>query len=207
MLEGGGEAAALIRRVDWSRTPLGPIGKWPKTLTTTVAMLLHSRHPMFLWWGAELIQIYNDAYVPSFGVGKHPAAMGQAGRECWPEIWPIIGPQIDDVMQRGHPSWHEDALVPIFRNGAIEDVYWTYGYSPVFEADGTIAATLVVCTETTARVLSERREASMRAEIDMERLRLREFFAQAPAGICVLRGSSLVFEFANDHYRALVGGR
>lgn len=207
MLEGGGEAAALIRRVDWSRTPLGPIGKWPKTLTTTVAMLLHSRHPMFLWWGAELIQIYNDAYLPSFGVGKHPAAMGQRGRDCWPEIWPIIGPQIDDVMRFGKPSWHEDALVPIFRNGAIEDVYWTYGYSPVFDDDGTIAGTLVVCTETTGRVLAATREAGIRADVERERQRLQQFFAQAPAGICILRGTSLRFEFANDQYQALVGGR
>ena len=170
-------------------------------------MLLHSRHPMFLWWGPELVQVYNDAYLPSFGAGKHPAAMGQSGRECWPEIWSIIGPQIDDVMRRGKPSWHEDALVPIFRNGAIEDVYWTYGYSPVFEHDGTIAGTLVVCMETTGRVLATRREAEMRAEVDRQRLRLQEFFAQAPAGICILRGPSLTFEFANDHYRALVGGR
>ncbi len=49
-------------------------------------MLLRSRHPMFLWWGPELVQFYNDAYVPSFGVGKHPAAMGQRGAESWREI-------------------------------------------------------------------------------------------------------------------------
>jgi signal transduction histidine kinase/CheY-like chemotaxis protein len=166
MLAGGGEAAALMRRVDWASTPLGPMTRWPESLRTTVATMLHSRHPMFLWWGPELIQVYNDAYVPSFGVGKHPAAMGQRGRECWPEIWPIIGPQIEDVMERGQPSWHEDALVPIFRNGAIEEVYWTYGYSAVFDADGGIAGTLVVCTETTARVLATREEAATRAQAD-----------------------------------------
>jgi PAS domain S-box-containing protein len=207
MLAAGGEAAALIRSVDWSATPLGPIAEWSSALKTTVAMLLRSRHPMFLWWGPELIQIYNDAYLPSFGIGKHPSAMGQRGRDCWPEIWPVIGPQIDGVMLRGEASWHEDALVPIFRNGAIEDVYWTYGYSPVFDENGTIAGTLVVCTETTGRVLAARRERAMRAEVERERSRLQEFFAQAPAGICIVRGPTLTFEFANAHYRALVGGR
>ncbi len=207
MLRGGGEMGVLIRSVDWAATSLGPMGFWPLSLKTTVAMILHSRHPMFLFWGPELIQIYNDAYMPSFGVGKHPAAMGQRGRECWPEIWHIIGPQIDDVMQRGTPSWHEDALVPIFRNGAIEEVYWTYGYSPVFDDDGAIGGTLVVCTETTGRVLATQREAALRAEVDRDRSRLRQFFAQAPAGICILRGPSLTFEFANEHYRMLVGGR
>ncbi|MDQ3364701.1 MAG: hypothetical protein M3680_04660 [Myxococcota bacterium] len=119
-------------------------------------MLLHSRHPMFLWWGPELIQFYNDAYLPSFGSGKHPGAMGQPGRECWPEIWEIIGPQIEGVMARAEATWNEDQLVPISRNGTVEDVYWTYGYSPVFE-QGAVRGVLVVCTETTRRVLAVRR--------------------------------------------------
>ena len=154
---GSGACADAALRVDWSRTPLGSVAQWPNSLRTTLATMYHSRHPMFLWWGPELIQFYNDAYLPSFGVGKHPAAMGQRGRECWPEIWPIIGPQIDDVMQRGVASWNEDQLVPIFRNGHIEEVFWTYGYSPVFDESDRVAGTLVVCTETTGRVLAERR--------------------------------------------------
>ncbi len=198
---------AQIAQFDWAATPLGPVSRWSRSLKATVAIVVHSRHPMFLWWGPELIQIYNDAYLPSFGVGKHPAALGQRGRDCWPEIWDIIGPQIDDVMSHGVPSWHEDALVPIFRNGAIQEVYWTYGYSPVFDDDGSIGGTLVVCTETTGRVLATRQEAALRAEVDRDRARLQQFFAQAPAGICIVRGPELTFEFANDHYRALVGGR
>ena len=199
--------AAQVRDFDWSLTPLGPPSQWSRSLKATVALLLNSRHPMFLWWGPQLTQIYNDAYVPSFGIGKHPAALGQPGEECWPEIWHIIGPQIADVMQRGIPSFHEDALVPIFRNGRIEDVYWTYGYSPVFDDDGSIGGTLVVCTETTGRVVAAQQEAALRRELVRDRALLQQFFAQAPAGICILRGSELVFESANDHYRKLVGGR
>jgi hypothetical protein len=117
---------------------------------------------MSLWWGPELIQFYNDAYLPSIGRGKHPGAMGQRGRDCWREIWPIIGPQIDDVMSGRGSSFNEDHLVPIFRNGRIEEVYWTYGYSPVFDDRGAIGGTLVVCTETTSRVVAERRVRTMR---------------------------------------------
>jgi len=149
--------AELVRETDWAATPIGPRSRWPQSLATIVEVMLHSRHPMFLWWGPELVQIYNDAYVPSFGVGKHPRAMGQRGADCWQEIWPIIAPQIDDVMTRAKSSWNEDQLVPIFRNGRIEDVFWTYGYSPVFLESGAVGGTLVVCTETTTRVLSERR--------------------------------------------------
>ena len=155
-MEGGGVSGACARSVDWSRTALGPVETWPACLRTLVGVILHSRHPMFLWWGPELIQLYNDAYLPSFGIGKHPAAMGQRGRECWPEIWSVIGPQIEGVMAHGRATWNEDQLIPILRNGRLEDVYWTYGYSPVFDDTG-VAGTLVVCTETTARVVAERR--------------------------------------------------
>ena len=90
---GDGEMAELIRGFDWSRTPLGTMETWPDILVTTVNMLLASRHPMFLWWGPELIQFYNDGYRPSIRSDKHPSAVGQRGMECWPEIWPIIGPK------------------------------------------------------------------------------------------------------------------
>jgi len=118
---------------------------------------------MFLWWGPELIQFYNDAYLPSFGRGKHPAAMGQRGADCWQEIWPIIHPQIVDVLEQGKASWNENQLVPIQRNGRIEEVYWTYGYSPVFDESDQIRGVLVVCTETTAGVLAVRRLGFIRA--------------------------------------------
>ena len=165
-LDGGSVAGQLIRSIDWARTPLGPIAGWPASLKTIVGVLLHSRQPMFLWWGQNLVQFYNDAYLPSFGHGKHPSAMGQRGADCWREIWPIIWPQIDDVMTRAKASWNEDALVPIFRNGRIEEVYWTYGYSPVFDESGGVGGTLVVCTETTTRVVSQRRLRTLRAFVE-----------------------------------------
>lgn len=153
---GGGESARLIRKVDWASTSVGPVDTWPQSLKSLVSMMLHTHQPMFLWWGSDLLQFYNDGYMPSFGVGRHPSAMGQRGRDCWAEIWPIIGPEIAAV-QRGEATFHEDALVPIFRNGRMEEVYWTYGYSPVQEADGSIAGVLVVVSETTSRVVALRR--------------------------------------------------
>ena len=162
-LDGGGISGRLARSLDWSRTPLGAPDGWPQSLKTIVGVILQSRQPMFLWWGPELIQVYNDAYLPSFGAGKHPAAMGQRGRDCWQEIWPIIWPQIDDVMSRGRSSWNEDQLVPVFRNGRLEEVYWTYGYSPVLDDRGGIGGVLVVVTETTSQVVVARRNRTMRS--------------------------------------------
>jgi signal transduction histidine kinase len=151
----------LVRAFRWEDTPLGAIADWPVSLRTSVGVVMHSVHPMFLWWGEQLTQIYNDAYVPCFGEGKHPAALGQAGRACWPEIWSIIGPQIDEVRNGGEPRWYADNLVPIWRNGRIEDVYWSYTYTPVFDEDDRVGGVLVVCTETTAQVLAERRRHAL----------------------------------------------
>jgi signal transduction histidine kinase len=147
----------LVQAYAWETTPLGPIADWPASLRASVGIVMHSAHPMFLWWGEQLVQVYNDAYVPCFGAGKHPVALGQAGRECWPEIWPIIGPQIESVRNGGESQWYADNLVPIWRNGRIEDVYWSYTYTPVFDEQERVGGVLVVCTETTARVLAERR--------------------------------------------------
>ncbi|MGB6158875.1 MAG: ATP-binding protein [Acidobacteriaceae bacterium] len=192
--------ADRTRAFDWARTPVGPIEQWPEALLITVNTLLASRHPMFLWWGEDLIQFYNDAYRPSIREDKHPRALGQRGRDCWPEIWSIIGPQIDAVMTRGEASWHEDHLVPIYRNGRLEDVYWTYGYSPVRDAAGHVCGTLVVCTETTGTVVAK-------AQLQQERERLADLFQQAPAFFALLRGPNHVFEMINPPYQDLVGQR
>jgi signal transduction histidine kinase len=153
---GGGEMAARCRQFDWAATSLGPVQQWPLSLRTTVSTLLEARNPMFLWWGPDLIQFYNDAYRPSLGQsGRDSTALGAKGRECWTDIWDTIGPQIEGVMTRGESVWFEDAYIPIERNGHMEDVWWTYSYSPVRDDDGQIAGTLVVCQETTARVLAE----------------------------------------------------
>ena len=88
-----GEMGRLCREMDWSATPLGPVSGWSYSLRTTVHTVLHSRHPMFLFWGPELVQIYNDGYRPSLGAGgRHPRALGMRGAEFWTDIWDIIGP-------------------------------------------------------------------------------------------------------------------
>lgn len=204
-LGGVGAMSELVRELDWSQTPLGAIDTWPISLRTIVSLMLSSKQPMFLWWGPELIQIYNDAYVPSFDVGKHPRALGQPGKECWTETWHIVGPQIDAVRRSGEPCWYEDALVPVTRNGRLEDVYWTYGYSAVYDESSHVAGVLVICMETTHRVLARRHEADARSLADRERAQLLRLFEQAPAGICLLRGPAFVFEFANEQYCRLVG--
>ena len=147
-LAGGGEMGALTRAYDWSSNPLGSPESWPQSLRTAVRLLLNTNHPMFIWWGPKLIQFYNDAYRQTMGPERHPSALGQGGPECWAEIWHIIGPQIEQVMSGGGATWHENQLVPVTRHGGLQQVYWTYGFSPIDEDDG-IGGVLVVCRDVT----------------------------------------------------------
>ncbi len=205
---GAGEMRALCRAFDWSATPLGPVAGWPLSLRTIVATILASRQPMFLWWGPELVQIYNDAYRPSFGAdGRHPRALGMRGAEFWTDVWQIIGPQIAQVMAGGDATWNEDQLIPIERNGKIEDEWWTYSHSPAFDDNGAVAGVLVVCQETTARVLTERRLEATNRALDLERAHLAYAIQHSPAFFAILRGGSFLIEFVNEAFYQLVGHR
>jgi PAS domain S-box-containing protein len=119
---------------------------------------------MFIWWGSDLIQFYNDAYRQTMGPERHPTALGQGGRECWAEIWDIIGPQIEQVMSGGGATWHENQLVPVTRHGKLEQVYWTYGFSPIDEDDG-IGGVLVVCRDVTEEHLAAAKLREREAEL------------------------------------------
>ena len=198
-LKGGGEMGALIRSYDWSATKIGDPSAWPQSLKILIGILLNSRFPMFLWWGEDLVQFYNDAYRPSLGNGgKHPAALGQKGAECWVEIWPVIKPLIDQVLADEGASWSEDQLIPIYRNGKLEDVYWTFSYSPVEDDGGKIAGVFVVCHETTEKVISVNK-------LKEQERNFRNLVMQAPVGICIVKGDSRIAEMVNDSFLELAG--
>ncbi len=195
---GAGEMAERTRNYDWTSSILGEPGGWSPSLLTTVNIILQSKFPMFLWWGPELIQFYNDAYRPSLGnEGKHPSALGQRGEECWPEIWPIIKPLIDSVRAGGEATWSEDALIPIYRNNQLEDVYWTFSYSRVEDALGGEGGILVVCSETTEKVMSRRTLEETVLALAHSESRLRYLMEDAPVSIAVLTGRELIVESAN----------
>lgn len=191
-LAGGGEMGALTRAKDWSQTPVGSIDNWPQSLRTTLGILLHSKFPMFLFWGEELTCFYNDAYRPSLGRdGKHPAILGMPGEQAWPEIWHIIKPLIDQVLRTGEATWSEDQLIPIYRNGRIEDVYWTFSYSAVIDEAGKAAGVFVTCTETTNMVISTRKLA------ESER-NFRSLVLESPISTAVFRSARFIVEVANE---------
>ncbi|MBW4687150.1 MAG: PAS domain-containing protein [Komarekiella atlantica HA4396-MV6] len=157
----GGEMGALMRSLDWSQLPLGAVENWSSSLKTAVSICLNSRFPMVIWWGKELVLLYNDAWQPILGT-KHPHALGRPGKEVWAEIWDIIGVQLESVLATGQATWSDDMLLLVDRYGYIEEAYFTYSYSPIFLETGEVGGAFTAVTETTRRVIGERRLSTLR---------------------------------------------
>ncbi len=196
-LEGGGEMGELIRTYNWEQTSLGVPKMWPVSLLSTISILLNSRYPMFLYWGSDHICFYNDAYRPSLGnTGKHPA-VGKRGQDVWPETWKQTEPLLKKVLETGESTWDEDTLMPIFRNGKMEDVYWTLSYSPIKNEFGYKEGVLVICQETTEKVKSRRLIAE-------SELRLRSIVDNATIGICLTSGRKMIVESMNERMKEII---
>jgi two-component sensor histidine kinase len=208
-LQGGGEMGAAIRALDWASTPLGPPQIWPATLRTCLRIILASRQPMWVWWGSELINFYNDAYLPIIG-GKHPGALGQPARIVWAEIWPQIEGRIAAAMA-GESSYSEAELLIMQRSGYAEETYYTFSFSPVPQEDGAIGGIVCANTDDTDRVIGARRLALLRE------LATRTWEANAVAEVYTLSAQALasdprdmpfalIYELEEDGARATLRG-
>ena len=155
LFAGGGEMGALMRATDWSKTKLGPVETWPRSLKTMLGVVLGSRFPMLLWWGPDLLHLYNDAYRPILR-DKHPGSLAQPAAEIWAEVWDVAGPMARSVQEGGPATWTEDLQLFINSGKMQEETYFTFSYSPVPGDDGRVGGILNTVQETTAKVQSER---------------------------------------------------
>jgi signal transduction histidine kinase len=155
LFAGGGEMGAIMRSTDWSKTKLGPVEDWPKSLRTMLGVVLGSRFPMLLWWGPDLLHLYNDAYRPILR-DKHPASLAAPAAQVWAEVWDVAGPMARSVQEGGPATWTEDLQLFINSGGMVEETYFTFSYSPVPGDDGRVGGLLNTVQETTAKVQSER---------------------------------------------------
>ncbi len=134
-LAGGGEMGGRMRAKDWSASPLGHPETWSQSVKTAISICLNSRVPIALWLGPELRLVYNDTYIPFLGETKHPAMLGAPGREAWGEIWAAIEPMHNEVAA-GRATSVEDVQLFFARRLPREEVYVSWGYSPILAADG-----------------------------------------------------------------------
>ncbi|RKH20247.1 response regulator [Corallococcus sp. CA047B] len=159
-LSGGGEMGKLIRAMDWSRTPLGPVETWPQSLRTTVSLCLSSTFPILIAWGPERVQIYNDSYRPICGA-KHPESMGQPFRDCWATALPVVGGAFEKAGA-GTGSYIENQRMFLDRYGYLEEAFMTFSFSPIRDESGTVGGLFHPITEVTEKMLSARRTQTLR---------------------------------------------
>jgi PAS domain S-box-containing protein len=197
-LRGGGAMGAAIRALDWAASDLGHPKTWPQPLRSVVELVLQSKFPMFVAWGGRLLFIYNDACAEILG-SKHPDALGAPFHEIWSEVWPDISPLIASAVA-GEATYSEDLPLVMNRRGFDEQTWFTFSYSPVRDESGRVAGLYCAVTETTHKVLAERRT-------NRDLSRMVQLFDQAPGLICVLYGPDHVFEFGNAALSALFGER
>jgi PAS domain S-box-containing protein len=161
LFAGASELSGLMRAKDWSATPLGPPEFWPQSLKTCVRIVLTSRQAMFVWWGDQLINLYNDAYKAIVG-GKHPEALGQPASVVWREIWDQVGPRAETAMRRNEGTYDEALLLIMERYGYPEETYYTFSYSPVPNDLGGTGGIICANTDDTQRIISERQLGLLR---------------------------------------------
>ncbi len=153
-LKGGGEMGDLIRSTDWSNTSLGHPEIWPQSLRTAVAIMLDNPFAMYIAWGKDYIQLYNNGYRPILGSTKHPQAVGISTRETFAEIWHIIGSMFEDVMN-GKAIGFPNFMLPLNRHGFVEECYFDFSYSPIRIEGGEVGGILVTVIETTNKRKAE----------------------------------------------------
>lgn len=153
---GKSEMARRMREFDWSQSALGPVETWPQSLKTALGICLASKFPMCVWWGKDLIVFYNDGYIP-FASKKHPQFIGKPAREQWAEVWHALQPIVDDVFATGEANWAESMQLFMSRNDFVEETYFTFSYTPIWDESGNISGIVNPCQVKTGKVISERR--------------------------------------------------
>lgn len=157
--------ADRIQAHDWGSTPLGPMAFWPQSLKTVLNMMVATPQCMCLAWGPELTLIYNDSYAPLLGL-RHPEALGRSLKEVWADVWPDIGPLVEQTLS-GEAVSLADMALTMTRNGSAEETWWTFTYSPIHDDAGEIVGLIVITSESTERVLAARKSADAAQRLDM----------------------------------------
>jgi signal transduction histidine kinase/ActR/RegA family two-component response regulator len=202
----GSTMGALVREMDWAAHPLGASADWPVSLRIAVTAALDSPLPTVVLWGDELTQIYNDAYRPILGP-RHPRAMGQATRACWPEVWGFNEPVYRGVLATGTSVYFEDQEFAIKPSGTVEKRYFSVSYAPARDEQGAIRGVIVIAVETTQRVRAELERLAFTKASQIASDQLRQMFQQAPSFMALLQGPNHVIDITNAAYQRLLGGR
>lgn len=190
--------ASQVLTHDWSNSVLGPPEEWPAELFTSLGLVLASPGPKILLWGSELILFYNDAYVPLLGT-EFKDGIGETYPAFRPDAWPLVRPHVEAAMSGDGRILHNFVGTPR-RFGHEETANFTLCYNPVILRTGLVGGVIGEIYETTT-------QAHLQAHLEAEIQRFQELFAHAPVFFASGTAPDFRFEFVNDAYSRLLGGR
>ena len=217
---GSSEAAETIRTKDWDQTSLGPLAQWPVALKNSLNLILNSPESMYLLWGRELIFFHNDAYAPILGPRKE-WAIGALMHELWADVWDQVLPLVEQALN-GEPGRWQDMPLTMARFGEIEQTWWSFSFSPLFDENGATVGMFCATNETTYHVLDQRalqaseskrreliaelieQEKQQTAKLEQRTLELDTFWKISPDPLAMLDFNG-VFLRVNPAWNALLG--
>ncbi|KAL2349986.1 hypothetical protein BJ546DRAFT_545118 [Cryomyces antarcticus] len=151
----------FARSIDWSNTSLGPIETWSSDLRQMCNLIMASPHPAAMYWGPDLIAIYNEAYVLLAGQ-KHPDLMGQSYAIAWAEIWDEVKDVFANAVATGEATMKDDDCLFMKRNNYLEETYFSWSIIPMVGGDGSVRGLYNPAFEKTRRKIAERRMLTLR---------------------------------------------
>ncbi|PTQ96537.1 PAS domain S-box-containing protein [Mucilaginibacter yixingensis] len=150
-------------------------------------------------------ELLNDKFLEIAGKPPH-SIIGKWYWESFAEVRHLFEDDLNRASQ-GETIRREGLEIPLIRHGREEMIVINFVYAPLRSDAGEIVKVVVWVLENTKEVAQRLEEKAAKTAFQAERDRLKSFFMQAPAGICILEGPELVYELVNPAYQALMPER
>jgi PAS domain-containing protein len=149
----------FTRSIDWSQTSLGPMAEWSSQLRSTANLVMLDPRPAVIFWGPDLVMVYNEPYVEILG-GLHPACMGACARIVLRDVWDHFEPIIERNLA-GESVEETNTAIDLVRSGFLEETYFSLKFIPVWDYDGVTVGHYETVTETTREQKQQRRLSTL----------------------------------------------
>jgi len=132
---------------------------------------------MYLAWGEDHVQFFNDAFGPV--IGREPQrALGHSARETFADRWEAMGPLLGRLLSGEGTTSEEDRRLRVEQDGRVEDRYFTLCYSALRAEGADTGGVFVTAFETTRhRADAARREQMARLDAEAANKAKDEFLA------------------------------
>lgn len=117
--------------------------------------------------------------------------VGRSLFESLPEVENAVRPLLEKVWSTGIAYNGYEFEVPLRRHGRVDTAYFNFVYQPIKNTAGNTTGIMVVASEVTVQVLSQRALAEQQKEF-------RNMVMHSPIAMTVFRGRELYIEIANE---------